>query len=44
MAPIVPWMNHIDTMLESDSNDIVLSEVRPYRGQALANLVGFIGL
>lgn len=37
-------MNHVDSVLESDPDDVVLSEVGSDRGEALSNLVGFIGL
>lgn len=37
-------MNHIDTVLEGDPDDIVLREIRTNGSQTFANLVRFIGL
>jgi hypothetical protein len=40
----LPGMDHVNSMLEGDSDDVVLSEVSRYRSQALSDLVSFIGL
>ena len=40
----VPGMNHINTVLKGDANDIVLREVRADRRKTLSDLVGFVGL
>ena len=40
----VPRMNHINTVLKGDANDIVLREVRADRRKTLSDLVGLIGL
>ena len=37
-------MDHVDTVLQRDSYNIILSEVGPNRCQALSNLVRLIGL
>jgi len=37
-------MDHIDTMLESDSDNILLREVRSNGSQTFSNLVRFISL
>jgi hypothetical protein len=37
-------MDHVNSMFEGDSDDVVLSEVSRYRSQALSDLVSFIGL
>lgn len=39
-----PRVNHVDSVLESDPDDVVLSEVSSNGGESLSNLVGFIGL
>jgi hypothetical protein len=41
---LLPGVNHIDTMLESDPNDVVLSEIGAYWSQTLSNLISFVGL
>ena len=43
-SDIIPGMNHVHAMLQSDSDDIVLSEVCSDRSEAFANLIRFIGL
>jgi hypothetical protein len=40
----LPRVDHVDTMLEGDSDNVILREVGTNRSQALANLVGLIGL
>ena len=37
-------MDHIDAMFESDSDDVVLGEIRTDGSQTFPNLVCFIGL
>lgn len=37
-------MNHINTMLEGNSDDIILCKISSNWGHALANLIRFIGL
>ena len=39
-----PWMNHIDTMLQGDTNNILLCEVCTNRSQPLPDLVRLIRL
>lgn len=40
----VPGMDHVDPVLESDPDDVVLGEVGGHGGQALTDLISFIGL
>jgi hypothetical protein len=39
-----PRVDHVDAVLQSDADDIVLGEVGGNRGEALAHLVGLVGL
>ena len=39
-----PGMDHVDTMLERDADNIVLCEICAYGGEALADLIRLIGL
>lgn len=40
----LPWMDHIDTVLEGDPDDIVLGEVSTNRSETFSNLICLIGL
>jgi len=40
----IPWMDHVNTMFQSDSDNIVLSEVSADRCKSLSNLICLIGL
>lgn len=40
----VPGVNHVDSMLEGDLDDVVLGKVSTDRSQTLSDLVGFIRL
>ena len=37
-------MDHVDTMLQRNTNDIILSQIRSDRCHALSDHVGFVGL
>jgi hypothetical protein len=37
-------VDHIDAVLESDSDNVILSEISSNRSEALADLVCFVGL
>jgi hypothetical protein len=37
-------VDHIHTVLERDADDVVLGKVSGDGGEALTNLIGFIGL
>ncbi len=37
-------MDHVNAVLESDPNDIVLGEICADRGQSLSNLICFVCL
>ena len=39
-----PGMDHVDTMLERDADDVDLREICAYGGEALADLIRLIGL
>lgn len=40
----VPWMDHVDTMFESNANDVVLCEICTDRSKAFSNLIRFVRL
>jgi len=40
----LPRMNHIHTVLEGDSDNVILGKVGTNRSESFANLVCFIGL
>lgn len=39
-----PGMDHIDTVLESYLNDVVLGKIRAHRSEPFADLIGLVGL
>jgi len=39
-----PGMDHINAVLKRNADDLILSEICSDGGEALANLVGFVGL
>lgn len=40
----LPRVDHVDTVFECDSDNVILGEISSYRGQTLANLVSLVGL
>jgi len=40
----IPWVDHVDAMFKSDSDDIFLGEISRYRSEACANLICLVRL